>query len=1079
MPRKIDPAKIKVGHGLAASDSVEVNAMIPSGAGSAPAGLTTHVQDEHNAHPAHAVSIDNVPDTYDAHHVEGALDELSALVPPRPSTIGMEREYLAISTIPDWGILKLDDGTISKRHSDTLGLDWDNDLHVNGEEVYPYFWTPFQCLEGSFRKVNDHQNNAKSDRIFNVYDPSYKGGGPGNAHAGCFARVEDDGSRTFQSTATIIPSSGPKGGQPVVVSGTVYPADRGTLAILRFCPGGGFEEMCHDEDLLKRVICAINLGQGILDKCDGDPGGIFYLGDPGGDDAPHSFDPYSFPGRATGQYNLDEIHRGRLATGPGFLLPAPFDDFDGDGTEGWNYGGQVRLGTDPNAGMPVLPNGVPILGGSTFARGGGHDSNFFGYRLPYMADYDLDTGLRYTPSSAKWRYYERPAVSLDAHLDLPTFGAYDAFPKEYWTWQIGRFRHQFQLDQEILLDGQLRESGSYVLIHFKKEEYFEAAVRDGVWNSEHVYSAYFNDDTNVEDLANKVYRGDDGIYHTLQSLVVEDPGGAEKPHEDLYEVGTQLVNPVSFGMYSGVSYAIPGNPSKLDYQTQLMVRLNFNLLPNPADPTTTGFWDGTWRNTEKVQEQESFANEQPVFFTFGQLVNNAKIHSQAGLLADNASKVWKFKRERLEISAIDLESGAGLVDTPGVGDLAKVEGVVTFRGDKEKCKFSQDAKIRAFVRRPLNHLSDIEGAGVDPAEVIEQINWTYLPIENPGMLLFHGSRCESWGDSSDFGNWMQGGGKIADSVLNREDKLYSERFLDESFRWRSDFRNGAGADIFGPTDQAQLVGPGLPHGATPIKIPVRFDIGLPAPMGGLSFKEWHYLASSSHWQSLAHTQELQVAGLPDRSPRVTEGRVTPIPCNGILMYPQKNYDAGYVPSTADTIGVGLPTQPDYTGVSGTRHYLRTFSLEGGSGSSLVKFTFKGIQLEHFMRSPGAIGNPDYLAIEVKVPGLTTWMDLGRKDGSGPSKQDPFKDGAGCLVVGADTKNHGPDDKHGIVSCSAKAHLGPSANLFEAFNGEVPLLVRVTMYDTPSVKTLNWEQGGAHGPCEDLRGLIQMDVELID
>ena len=146
MPRKIDPSKIKVGHGLAASDSVEVNALVPSGTGAAPAGLTTHVQDDHNAHPAHAVSIDNVPDTYNASHVEGALDELSALVPPRPPTLGKGLEFMGINMLPDWGILKLDDGPISQRVP-SLNFDWDNDIQKNGAAVYPYYWNAFHITD--------------------------------------------------------------------------------------------------------------------------------------------------------------------------------------------------------------------------------------------------------------------------------------------------------------------------------------------------------------------------------------------------------------------------------------------------------------------------------------------------------------------------------------------------------------------------------------------------------------------------------------------------------------------------------------------------------------------------------------------------------------------------------------------------------------------------------------------------------------------------------------------------------------------------------------------------------------------
>ena len=260
MPRKIDPAKIKVGHGLATSDSVEVNAMIPSGAGTAPAGLTTHVQDEHKAHPAHSISIDDVPKTYDSDHVEGVLDELSALVPPRPSPIGFSFDYLAINTLPDWGILKLDDASIAERHP-SLGFEWEGWLHKRGMEVYPYFWHPPQVA-----KMFPVSGNDPADPVFNTWAVTYQGGGAGNAHAGAFTRMEGTPPEpTFHSTATIIQSSGPAGGTKVVVSGIVYPADRGTLALIRCEPGGeldldtlgDLETLSGVNEYPTRIKCAI------------------------------------------------------------------------------------------------------------------------------------------------------------------------------------------------------------------------------------------------------------------------------------------------------------------------------------------------------------------------------------------------------------------------------------------------------------------------------------------------------------------------------------------------------------------------------------------------------------------------------------------------------------------------------------------------------------------------------------------------------------------------------------------------------------------------------------------------------
>jgi hypothetical protein len=1109
MPRKIDPAKIKVGHGLATSDSVEVNAMIPSGAGSAPVGLTTHVQDEHNAHPAHSISIDDVPETYDSDHVEGVLDELSALVPPRPPTIGNKFEYLDLITLPDWGILKVDDASIAQRHP-SLGLDWEGSPQQMGWEVYPYYWRAPKVVSGDtpdthyreFYSTGDGlvqtstPGNDPADTVFNVWSPGYVGGGPGNAHIGAFTRLVDDGSGsfepTFQSSASIIPSSGVSGGKKIVVSGIVYPADRGTVALIRCGPGGDLEEFCHDPDLLKRCLAAINLGQGILDKCDGDPGGIFTMGSPGGEDAPHSTDPYAFPGRATGQYNLEELHTG-LHEFTGAPLPEPFDDFDDADGPGWNYGGQVRLGTDPNAGVALIPDGVPILGGSTSARAGGHDDNFLAYRVPYMDSYSDDSGLRYTPPLERHRFYTKPNVADNPSGPLDPAGNYPAFPKEYWTWQIARYRHQFKLTDEIIVAGEPRESGSYMLIHFKKEEYFEDLVRDGNWPSnEKVYSVNLLS-ADIESLENKQTQWPGAPlplipsdpYHVLRSLVYEDPDGATPVSRlgFLAKITAEQNRPMTI---SGVNYHCPQDWGSPTGGTNLLLEVLLKYHGSATAPAATaGFWEHSYRTqawTEDVPHVTHIANEYPVFWAMGHFTSAENIEA-AGMYSGPGQTM----RERFEFSGRDLADH--LADTPVHTDTATLDGKVYFTGDADKDlpKFSTDAVVRSFVRRPLGHLSNEFGAAPTTAEIevgiYQRDRIEYVEDLGgfvPRQVLFHSAR--SVMGEARYGNLIQGG--------SLEPRLFSlikdsqERFLDEAYRWHSGLLGSAGS-VTTPNEEDQLRGPGLPHGPTPIKVPVRLVPGDLTALAGHTWEELSYVVGGwyrFHLTDPLVIEEAQVAGLPDRDPLVTEGVTSALPSNGILLFPQHDYTSAS-PSTA--INPGYHPQPNYGAIptSGDRSWVRCFSVAEGEGQPFVSIRLKGIELDDFKRAPGMVGS-EKMAILVKIPGLTTWLDLGRKDGDGPSKQDVFADGAGCMVVGPGTHDHLADVADGIVGCEVRANLGPAANLFNGYfrtsgadpdSQEVPLLMKIVMKDHADALALNFEQGGPQGPCAALRGLIQVDV----
>jgi hypothetical protein len=251
-----------------------------------------------------------------------------------------------------------------------------------------------------------------------------------------------------------------------------------------------------------------------------------------------------------------------------------------------------------------------------------------------------------------------------------------------------------------------------------------------------------------------------------------------------------------------------------------------------------------------------------------------------------------------------------------------------------------------------------------------------------------------------------------------------------------------------------LVGPGLPNGSAPMAVPVR-------PVAS-SYTGWYGL--SLHTGTLP-TGELQVAGLPARNPDAVEGLTSPFPSRGLLLYPQKNYSTGY-----------SPVGPDYSSLTGDRKYVRAFDAGASNvGSQTVVLKLWGVTLSDIAfvgGGPGGLG----IAVMVKVPGLTTWMDAGRVDGAGPSKQDASQDGAGCQTVGPGTMS-GIDATTQIRYALVQVNLGPTAALF--LNGEsparCPLLVAVVLKDSVNGKALNFEQGGEDGPTTNCLGLVGIDL----
>jgi len=287
--------------------------------------------------------------------------------------------------------------------------------------------------------------------------------------------------------------------------------------------------------------------------------------------------------------------------------------------------------------------------------------------------------------------------------------------------------------------------------------------------------------------------------------------------------------------------------------------------------------------------------------------------------------------------------------------------------------------------------------------------------------------------------------------------------------------------------RGNLTGPGLPFPATPIELPVRFASESPFSFGFASFlqNDYHLLDLSAPPIQPVQS-EAQVCGLPDRNPPVTDGVANPCPFAGRLIYPVTDYTTGFRPSVAD--GDITSPQFDYsTVVDAERVYIRVFDAAYINdtttepdvvGQPFLTLRIDGLELTDFAFTPGpGPGNPE-IALEAKIPGYTTWMDMGRLDGAGPSKQDPLVDGAGCQILDSTVTFDGRDAITGTVYSQVKINVGDSANVFANLGatpapvGVAPVMVRIRM---KLGTTLDFTQGGPTSTSDTPRGMVGMTL----
>ena len=1055
MPRNVDPGTIKNGSGMANVDSIDANAFTNEVVAGSQFGLKALVQGSGIIAAASQISTTGSGGQYFTNTVQGNLDELSALVPPQPSTVGNFSFFETFTGIPDWGVLKLNDAGLIARGLVTPPSATSPNLDAN---LYPYYWVAPEVADDDGGTQTQPfvvpGNDPQTDPTFNVFDGIYDGGGPGQAHQGGITRTG-----LVIETARILP---PSGGvfASTVVSGSLFPADRGVLALIHW-PAGGDLALFLAQNLVERCPAAILLGQGINDQtptmCDGDAGGVFSEGDP---------DVFAFPGRATGRLDLSEIHIGTNAqTGD----PLPDGPLPG--------AGQVRLGTDPSAGVPVVPGGIPILGATTAATGGGNDNNFFRYRLPYLNDYAAGSGIQFTPDAEKPRYFQKPAISLNPGTDLTQAGEYTNFGDNYWTYQLARYRHRFTFFFNMCPPGMVLEQGSFILVHFQREADFEAFVRDGVLpddatNGYDLYSADLVDYMNPESPDNLTEGGlpaDTDIsaassYHVLRGVVSQDPEILDPSAVNATYNFTRTQDSVV--VTSGVQYFVNNFSAPNDgFQVSEMDLLVDTLYSNSY---LLGESDDPLLITSGLRHRE------PLFLYLGAFIADNGINSPGVPAFTGVVKSQRVEFNYSEVGTpmgpYDLTTGPATTDQAAV-TLSPADPDLTFDGNGGLCHFWQDARVRAFARRPNGH-ETVAGSAVE------------LLFDRVGVeqLLFHStSHGPNFDSEGQYGNFLIVG-NLPRLTLETAQKDTEEVFLDEIYRW-----SDVSLELVDPTwdgTVGNLVGPGLPFASGKIEIPVRIG-------SNTSFTLGSYTQNLLHTANLATDPrvitELQVGGFPDRNPPLSEGVTNPVPMSGLLQYPKSNYAMGFRPSVAD----GDLTNPQYNYLvaTGDRVFVRSFDVSffnsavgsqvAAAGQPFTTLFVKGLQLADIEYKAGCTPGNLATGIEIKVPGLTTWMDVGRRDGDGPSKQDPLVDGAGCQVVGAQTFDF-LNPTTGEVGCQIRVNVGPAANFFENMDPTVeenlvPLLVRVRIKDSVEGRALDWTQGGENGPTSGCRGIVSIGI----
>lgn len=456
MPKNIDPKSILQVSGGATQTNRVVN------------NLSSQVTIREGAYQASEITTSNSQRNFLDNNLQTSLDELGGTI-RRPPSLGQGAEVFSydslsttISGYPDWGILKQADSPIWERQNSISyggGTITSDDVLVSSSDAFLYNLNP----------DISPSNFEVTDPLFNINDfVSLIGGGAGKLHlASQEGEVFDPNSGAPLSERDLpvrniltVSDAG------FTISGFLFPADRGTVALLHWDEGGVNLSPANSVDTIKnRVVAAINLDGGLQGTSP------FLEGD-----------NQTFPSRKMGQYDLYEMQTGKYRSD----LTLGFQNIPNPPVVPSRAIGAVRLLKDQNAayfgdGVAVVDEErghIPVLFGAhrwTGASWEERESNFLSYRLPMLKSYrasDLET-----PRQHRERFFSplRPSSQIE---DFETAGNYVTLGETHYTHQVARYRHVVNVIQDTQPIG--NTIGTFALVHFKSEDAFEKLVRDGI-----------------------------------------------------------------------------------------------------------------------------------------------------------------------------------------------------------------------------------------------------------------------------------------------------------------------------------------------------------------------------------------------------------------------------------------------------------------------------------------------------------------------------------------------------------------------------------------------------------------------
>ena len=495
MPKSTPPVIVNVGEG---TSSCQDNAK---------ANLRTQVLIEQDAYDASQISAENPFETYLGDDAQSHFDDLASQVKNKPPRLGELSKTYSFGSLtsthsgaPDWGNLLQADTPIWTRKS---SITFEG---VTIADTASHFKVPANDTFGYNLFDTVPANETKTDTLFNIAEASLLGGGEpasflcsiqkpavqAHQHARVIPRQDSDADG-FSALPELASAN-----EGFTVSGLLFPADRGTLALLRWENSNStnlsYTPASSVADIESRVVAAVNLSVG-LEPTDNP---IFVVGT----------DQFAFPSKMTGQYDLYEMQTGNKRAdlnGGGTAIPSLQANKS-------NSLGSVRILREPEAcffGQGVSTqtdiNNLPVLGGAYIHNGASWvetNRNFLSYRMPMLASYE-PSGIK-TPTNERERFFSisQPA-STSGFFD--TAGNYVTFGEDIYTFQVARFRHVVdysELKVNPVLETTLKK-GSYALVHFKTEDAFENLVRDGIQPSEDdLWSVNFLNALKAEDIDN-------------------------------------------------------------------------------------------------------------------------------------------------------------------------------------------------------------------------------------------------------------------------------------------------------------------------------------------------------------------------------------------------------------------------------------------------------------------------------------------------------------------------------------------------------------------------------------------------